>query len=153
MSHGNEFRLLLGLLVAGLAPPVWSETHEQAFAHHLLRADVISSLTITEAAAAEEHIQRSADRAIINVTVLKKDGQPEQTLPAQVEVVATDLNGIHQKVGLRESRYGNWISYTGNFKVLPNEVLDFTVRARPQNSDQLLEMQYRQQLGQDGQGH
>lgn len=150
MEKRNGFRLSLALALAGLALPGWGETHEQVFARHVLRADIVSSLAISESAAAEEHIKRAADRAILNVTLLSRDARPEQTLPAQVEALATDLNGITQKIALRESRYGNWVSYTGNFKVVPSEVLDFTVRARPEKNGELLEMQYRQQIWQDG---
>jgi len=127
-----------------------AQNHEQAFERYVLKSNVVSSLSIPEASANKHAIRRAADQGILNVTVMKK-GQSLQTVPARVQAHAISLAGSKRKIEMRETKVGDWVSYTGTFNFAPREVLDFNIVAEPTGSGQVLEMSYRDRVWVDRQ--
>lgn len=124
----------------------WAQSHEQASARHVLRSSVVSTFSIPEASAAAHGIQRAADRAILNVTVLKKGSQLMETVPAKVQAHAISLAGSRRDIKMTETKAGDWVSYTGTFTFAPREVLDFTIVAEPVADGEKLELRYRERV-------
>jgi hypothetical protein len=82
---------------------------------------------------------------MINITVLKKIlGSPGQPVHARVEVTARNLAGQMRHIQTREIRDGNAIYYIGDFGVAHEETLKFTVQARPQGTQESVEVQFSQ---------
>lgn len=139
-------RQVAATLLLVVSPLAWPQAHEKAFGDYVLRSSVVSSESVPDVGVATHHgIERGPDVAILNVSVLRK-GQPVQTVPARVEAVAVNLAGIRRKVDMKETRSGEWVSYSGTFKFAPREVFDFTIRAEPAGSGTQLEMTYRERL-------
>lgn len=149
----NRLALRLAAGAAFVLPAwqAWAQDHEQAFDRYVLRSNVVSSLSIPESSAAIHGIRRAADQAILNVTVLKKNGQSMQTVPAKVKAHAISLAGSKRDIDLKETKSGDWVSYTGTFSFAPREVLDFKIVAEPAGSSQALEMGYRDRIWVDRQ--
>jgi hypothetical protein len=81
-------------------------------------------------------IQRSKNRAMLNVTVVRKDEGTGKAVPAAITASATNLNGQLRKIDLREVTEQNAIYYIGEFPVSDGETLDFTVSVKPEGGDE-----------------
>jgi hypothetical protein len=81
-------------------------------------------------------IQRSKNRAMLNVTVVRKGEGTGETVPAEVTASATNLNGQLRKIDLRKVTDQNAIYYIGEFPVSDGETLDFSVSVKPEGGDQ-----------------
>lgn len=127
-----------------------AQNHEQTFQRYVLQSNAVSSLSIPEASASMHGVRRAADQGILNVTVTKK-GQSLQTVPAKVRAHAISLAGSKREIEMRETKVGEWVSYTGTFNFAPREVLDFKIFAEPLGSGEVLEMSYRERVWVDRQ--
>lgn len=143
--------LAAALAVPVVCPLAWADgqTHQKAFDQYVLRSSVVSSMSIAEASGAAHGIRRAPDRAILNVTVLKKGSNLTETVPAKVEASVVNLAGLRRLVPMEETTANGRTSYTGTFKFAPREVLDFTITAQPAGGGQPLEMTYREQVWKD----
>jgi len=82
---------------------------------------------------------------MINITVLKNIlGSPGQPVHAQLEVSALNLAGQGRAINTREIRDGNAIYYIGEFGVANEETLKFKVQARPQGSQESVQVEFSQ---------
>lgn len=147
----KPMRFAAALALSLACPLAWGQgqVHEKAFDQFVLRSSVVSSMSIPESSAAANGIQRAPDRAILNVTVLKKGSNLTETVPAKVEASAANLAGSRRLVPMAETKANGWTSYTGTFNFAPREVLDFTITAQPAGGGKPLEMTYREQVWKD----
>lgn len=76
----------------------------------------------------------------------RKQGKEKVTVPARVEVKATDLTGVTRQVEMRKAESNGWISYAGTYDFVNSEVVDFSVRAVPEESDVSLNLKYRERM-------
>lgn len=154
MSAFKPAAIAAALLLLSVWPALEgaAQPHERAFENHVLRSSAVSSMAISEAAAAAHDIRRASDLGILNVTVLKKASQLTETVPAKVNAYATDLSGARRTIEMRETKAAGWVSYTGTFPFAPREVLDFSISAQPEDGGPLLEMSYRERIWHDEQG-
>jgi hypothetical protein len=146
----KPIRLAVALALPIVCPAAWAQgPHQKSFDEYVLRSSVVSSMSISEASAATHGIERAHDRAILNVTVLKKGSNLTETVPARVEATAVNLAGYRRLIRMAETTADGWTSYTGTFKFAPREVLDFKITAQPVGSDKRLGISYREQLWPD----
>jgi hypothetical protein len=81
-------------------------------------------------------IQRSKNRAMLNITVVRKGEGTGETVTAEVAASATNLNGQLRKIDLRKVTDQRAIYYIGEFPVSNGETLDFSVSVKPEGGDQ-----------------
>lgn len=82
--------------------------------------------------ARQYHIQRSKNRGILNVTVLKKVmGTSSQPVSARVRTTATNLTGQLKMLPMRQIRERNAIYYIAQFRVADEETLNFRIEVQP----------------------
>ena len=146
MNLQNPLRLVAALLLASASTLAWSQAQEATFDNYVLRSSVVGSMSLPESSASRYNIRRSPDTALINVTLLKKDSQHTQTLPVKLEVHAVGVDGKRRRISMRETKANGWISHMGSFKFTPGETLDFVIRAKPEKSDQPVEMKFQEKL-------
>jgi hypothetical protein len=92
-------------------------------------------------------IRRSGNRAMLNVTVLRKgDTSGDQPVEADVAVTATNLLGQLKDVRVRELREGEAIYYIGEVTIANEEIVSFKVSVRPAGADSPYEFSFRQQF-------
>lgn len=73
-------------------------------------------------------ITRSSNRAILTVTVLKKQlGVAALPVKAQVQASAVNLSNQIKPMSMREITEGDAIYYVGEFPISNNETLDFNL--------------------------
>ncbi|MCU7959942.1 MAG: DUF4426 domain-containing protein [gamma proteobacterium symbiont of Bathyaustriella thionipta] len=83
------------------------------------------------------HVQRSKNRGMLNVSIIKNETIGiGKSVPAQVEVTATNLTGQLRNINMREARSGTAIYYLGDFRVNNQETLNFIIKVRPAGSSE-----------------
>ena len=96
--------------------------HYNAFATDMLDPTVARSY----------HIQRSKNRALLNISVLKKVmGTSGTPIKAQVSASATNLIQQFREIPVHEVRDGEAIYYLGEFRISNEETLKFTIDVTP----------------------
>lgn len=144
MKFPRSRLLTIPLTVLGIAfaAPAWSQAHQQQSGPYTLRSSTVSSETLSEASAKLHAIERSPTRGVLNVTVTKGD----QTVPATVIVMARNLAGMTRQIGVKQTAANGYVSYTGPYDFVHGEVLDFTVRATPYDSKEVIALTFRDRM-------
>ena len=151
--------LLAGLLAAGCgqnpAPPAAvtpapsepATSSSKDFGDHVLYFNAIRTDTLTPEVATSYGIVRSANRALVNISMVKKaEGSPGVPVPGTVTVEAVNTNGQFKDLTIREVREGEAIYYIGDVAVADDETLVFTVDATPEGSAKPLSVKFQRQF-------
>lgn len=135
-------RLPLALSMLLACAPGWTQSHSKEIGPYALRSSTVVTNTISAETARAHNVVRSPTRALVNVTVLK-DGN---NIPANVEVQVRNLAGLTRPIPVTATTSGAYVSYTGVYDFTHGEVLDFTIKAIPQNAQTTLTMTYRDRM-------
>ena len=137
------FSWLVGLAL--LLPISASAENSKDFGDFVIHYNAMATDMVPPEVARKYRITRSQNRGMINITVLKKVlSSPGQPVHARVDVNALNLAGQGRRISMREIREGNAIYYIGEFGVANEETLNFNVRARPQGSQETVEVRFSQ---------
>lgn len=114
-------------------PAQASEETFENFGDYELHFNAVRTDQLTPEVARTYNIQRSANRVLLNVTLLHKqaDGQPRTPVEAQVSVDAYNLNGQLKNLTMRRVSEGTAIYYIGEVGISGNEILVFDITATP----------------------
>lgn len=155
LVHSNNRRPLtvpVGRLIAAASlmmlatSPAWPQAHARQFDAYTLRSSTAGTEDLPEETARKHGITRDPRLAVLNVTVSKKDKGLDKTVPAKVHAHARNLSGHRREIDMREITAEGRVSYMGTYQFVHGEVLDFTIAARPVDSDSTLTMTYRDRL-------
>jgi len=92
-------------------------------------------------------IKRSSNRALLNITVMKKNDGEETPVAASLEATATNLTGQRREMELREiSDAEGAIYYVGELPVHNLETYRFKVEVIPEGESETLLVEFRQQF-------
>lgn len=117
------------------------------FGSYVLHFNAIRTDTLTPEIAKSYNIVRSANRALLNISIVKKaDGSPGVPVPGSVTAQAVNLNGQFKDLALREIREGDAIYYIGDVAVANDETLVFTVDATPVNETSRFSIRFQRQF-------
>jgi len=126
------------------AVPAQQASEQGAYTVHY---SAMNTSQLTPEIARAYGIQRSSSLAMLNIAVLKKDGEGLQApVSAGVKASARNLTGQWREIPLREIREGDAIYYIGEFRVNNMETFDFTVQVTPAGENRPLEVRFRQQF-------
>ena len=117
------------------------------FGDHGVYFNALRSDTLTPEIATSYGIVRSANRALVNISMSKKaDGTPGIPVAGAVTVQAVNLNGQFKDLTLREVKEGSAIYYIGDVSVADDETLVFTVTATPEGTSTPLTVKFQRQF-------
>jgi hypothetical protein len=92
-------------------------------------------------------IQRSENRAMLNISVLRKQpGTIGQPVAAKVLVDASNLTGQLKSVDIRQIEEGHAIYYIGEVGVANRETLIFDISVQPEGESEAFRVRFRQQF-------
>ncbi len=92
-------------------------------------------------------IRRSKNRALLNISVLKKVmGATGQPVAADVEVTATNLNQQLKKLTVRELAQSGAIYYIAQTSVNNEETINFDLNITPKGESAVLSFSFQQQF-------
>ena len=112
--------------------------HYNAVPTHLLTPEVARAYGI----------QRSQNRAMLNVTVLRKggEGQLDTAITAKVGASATNLTGQRREIDMRLISEQEAHYYIGEVRVANEENLEFKVQVLPDGVAEPFELAFRQKF-------
>lgn len=134
---------LIGLVLLLTAAGQALAQQAQEFGAYTVHYNAISTSALTPQVAQAYGIQRSSNRALINITVLQDDA----SVAATVTATARNLTGQNRDIDMRRiDESDEAIYYIGEFRVNHMEMFDFTVRVLPDGEREPLEVRFRQQF-------
>lgn len=141
--------LLPLLLLAGLLAPVAGFAQQsQDFGEYVVHYNALNTNLLPPQVAQGYKIVRSPNRALLNVTVLKKVmDTPGTPVAAAVTATATNLTGQLREIAIREIRDGEGaIYYIGEFPVHNLETYRFEVHVGIAEEPEPLVVRFKQQF-------
>lgn len=102
------------------------------FGDYVLHFTALPTNVLTPEIASSYGITRSANRVLLNVSILKKtEGTTDVPVAGKVNASAVNLNGQAKNLSVREIREGEAIYYVGDVAISGEEALVFSVEAQP----------------------
>ena len=143
-------KALLIKLVLISALTSFSAVAEQSkeFGEYTVHYNALSASLLTPEIAKAYGIRRSASRALINVSVLKKiEGHTASAVEAKVVASGRNLTGQIRNVDMRQIKEGDdAIYYIGELSVRNMETFDFTLMVTPDGQNKPFRVKFRQQF-------
>lgn len=137
--------LLCGLL-SGSIPLAYAD-QSKSVGDYTVHYSAFTTDTLPRSVAKAYGIQRSQNRALLNISVLKKVmGTTAQPVRARITGTATNLNAQLRELNMRELSEDGAVYYITDFPIENDETLNFNLTIRPENSDQTIELNFQQQF-------
>ncbi len=139
--------ILFTALICALLPLAVSAENSQDFGEHVVHFNALITNTLPPSVTKQYGITRSKNRAMLNITVLKKVmGMTGEPVPATIKASAVNLTGQRKNWTLREIKEGNAIYYIAEFSVANEETLDFDIQVQPEGHTQTFNVRFRRQF-------
>lgn len=121
--------------------------NSQDFGDYVVHYNALTTDFLSPEVARHYGITRSKNRAMLNITVLKKGlGLAAHPVKATVSARAVNLNQQIKALSIREVNDGNAIYYIAEFPVDHGETLDFDIQAEPIDGGRRMNVRFRQQF-------
>lgn len=120
----------------------------QDFGNYSLHYNALRTDSLTPDVARSYGIQRSSNRVMLTVSLLKKDtptmnGKP---IDGTVEVAAYNLNGQTKGIEMRRVSEGDAIYYLGEVSISGTEILVFDISATPTGEAEPLKVKLKREF-------
>ncbi len=117
------------------------------FGDYVVHFNAISTNQLTPDIARQHGIVRSNNRAMLNVSILRKEpGTTGVPVPGSVSASAVNLTGQQKNMTLREIREDAAVYYIGELPVANEETLVFTIDVTPMNEPSRFSVRYMKQF-------
>ena len=141
--------LFSGLLLAwfGLFANCANAENSQTFGNYVVHYNAFRSDTLTPEIAKAYQLTRRNNRAAINITVQKKEGDGATTaVKARVTGFASNLTGQVKTLTFKEINEGNAIYYIAETQVSNRERLNFDIKVAPEGETMTSSVKFKQQF-------
>jgi hypothetical protein len=119
----------------------------ETFGDYIVHFNAQSTTMLPAEVARAFGIRRSGNRAMLNVTVLRRgSGEGDTPVEAEVTVRAINLLGQLKDLSMRELREGEAIYYLGEMTVANEEIVTFNISVRPAGAAAPYEFKFQQQF-------
>ena len=119
----------------------------QDFGDYTLHFNAMTTDRLTAEIAQRHGIVRSGNRAMLNVSIVRKrEGAIGMPVPGTVEVSAANLTGQLKPVSLREITEAEAIYYIGESSVADGETLVYSIVATPVDAAAPMSVRYMKQF-------
>lgn len=135
------------LAVATLSFANAAAAQSETFGDYTVYYSAFTTDTLDPAVARAYRIPRSKHRALLNITILKAQGETEeQSVRAKVEATASNLTGQLRALNLRELNEQGAIYYIADAPINNEEVLTYSIRITPEGESEPLRVSFQQQF-------
>ena len=132
---------------AAAAPALPGTATSKDFGDYVLHFNAQRTDRLTSEIASTYDIVRSKNRAMLNVSIIKKaEGSPGIPVSGAVSATATNLTGQLKNMTLKEIREGSAIYYIGETPVAHSETLIFSIDATPINESSRFSVRFQKQF-------
>ena len=129
------------------APALPGTATSKDFGEYVLHFNAQRTDRLTADIARTYDIVRSKNRAMLNVSIIKKDeASPGIPVSGAVSATATNLTGQLKNLTLKEIREGSAIYYIGETQVAHSETLIFNIDATPINESSRFSVRFQKQF-------
>ncbi|MGI9228319.1 MAG: DUF4426 domain-containing protein [Gammaproteobacteria bacterium] len=144
MTKRFAYLLLSGSLLFSTA--VGAE-QSRSFGDYTIHYSAFPSDMLTPEVARDYGIKRSKNRALLNISVLKKHmGTTGVSATAVIEGTAKNLNQQLRNVDFKEIKIEAAVYYLGQVRVSNEETLEFELNITPTGEDAALNFSFKQQF-------
>ena len=112
------------------------------FGSYEVHYNAVRTDSLTPEIARNYGIERSTNRVMLNVTVLRKDAAARKPVPAEVKVDARNLNEQLKDLELRRISEGEAIYYIGEVSISGTEILVFDITVTPEGTQTPLSVKF-----------
>ena len=112
------------------------------FGSYEVHYNAVRTDSLTPEIARNYGIERSTNRVMLNVTVLRKDAGARKPVPAEVKVDARNLNEQLKDLELRRISEGEAIYYIGEVSISGTEILVFDITVTPEGTQAPLSVKF-----------
>lgn len=140
--------LLLSCVLFFAALPAQAQ-QSQEFGPYEVHYNALNASLLPPQVAQAYDIQRSNNRAVLNISVLRKQSESENDavpVHARIQASAINLTGQRRNIELREVGESDAIYYLGEFRVHNLETYNFTLLVTPDGNSEPYEVKFRQQF-------
>ena len=117
------------------------------FGDYVLHYNALSTDQLPPEVAKGYSIVRSKNRALLNISIIKKkEGTPGTPVAGSVSAHATNLTGQLKNLTLRQVSDGDAVYYIGELPVANGETLIFDVSATPLNESSRFNVKFKRQF-------
>ena len=138
----------LTLLLTSLCATVsLAQTGAKDFGPYRVHYSVFNSTQLAPEIASQYGLQRANDRALVNISVNRADGDATRFgQPAEVSGAATNLTQQQQRLAFREIAEGRAHYYLAQVRHINEEMYNFRITITPEGSETPLELRFSQKL-------
>jgi hypothetical protein len=131
---------ILTLLAA--AGPV--QANEVEFDPYVVHYTVVNTHFLSPEVARSYDLRRSRSRALVNVVIMKREGEALEPVSGKVAGQAVNLYGQVRHLRFREVRDGAAFYNLAEVRIRPGEVLDFSLRVSADGDARVMPVNFRQ---------
>lgn len=115
---------------------------EAEFDRYVVHYNVLNTTYLPLEVARAYDVRRSSNRALVNVVILKREGERE-SWPGVVSGHAVNLNGQRRPLRFRQVRDGDAYYHLAEVRVRPGDELEFRVRVTAAGDNETLPLVFR----------
>jgi hypothetical protein len=131
---------ILALLLA--AAPL--QANEVEFDRYVVHYTVLSTHFLSPEIARAYDLRRSRNRALVNVVIMKRNGEALEPVSGKVTGQAVNVYRQVRPLRFREIRDGDAYYHLAEMPIRPGEVVDFSLRVTAEGDDQVMPVNFRQ---------
>ena len=142
-SPSTTIFLMVFALVLALPALADNATRAGGFTvHH----NAVPTTSLTPDVARQYGNTRSANRALVNISVRQGAPGADRAVQAAVKLVATNLNGQRLDLRAREVREGDAVYYLAEARITGNDTLVFELEVMPEGATAPIKASFRQEF-------
>lgn len=139
--------LLMPLALLAFLPAYVQAEQYRDFGDFRIHYSAFKSDMVSPEVAKAHGLTRSRYQAIVNITVLKKDGDGSyKPVQAKVEGTARDIYSKVRKLQMQEVTEGKAIYYLAEFPIVDEQRLTFDIRVIPKGESAAKELSFERQF-------
>jgi len=136
----------LSVLAVLISTPLVAQQYE-GFGSYEAHYSAINTSLLSPQVARAYDIQRSGNRAMLNIAVLRtEEGEQDEPVSARVSAELVNLTGQRRTIELQEIRDQGAIYYIGTFRITNEENVNFRISVQPDGYPRAHEFTFRQQF-------
>ncbi len=137
---------VLAVLISTTIMTVSAE-QSKSFGDYTVHFSAFTTNILAPAVARGYHITRSKNRALLNISILKKlMGTPGTSVKARIKATATNLNSQLRELDVREINEHGSIYYIAETTVNNEETLRYTLTITPEGGTETYTFSFQQQF-------
>ncbi len=144
---GGEPQPPVVVLDSGGSPGQSQNANSRDFGDYVLHFNALTTDGITAEVARQYGIRRSSNRALLNVSIVKKqEAGADRPVAGSVTARVVNLTGQLKNLELRQIVDGDAVYYIGEVPVANGETLIFDISATPINESSRFDARFQQQF-------